>query len=98
MQYFAGSWVSSMTCANLTTGKEGDSGKVEVGPNAFAKRTDGKDSMGPGVYAMWLEFGLKKKKYPKQPFMRPTFDATAEQATKIFADKLKDDLEAVVKE
>jgi hypothetical protein len=43
-------------------------------------------------------FDLSKKKYPKQPFMRPTFDATGENAVKVFADTLKEGLEQVVKE
>jgi hypothetical protein len=35
---------------------------TQVGPAADAPRTDGKDSVGPGIYGMWVEFGLKKKR------------------------------------
>jgi HK97 gp10 family phage protein len=79
--------------------KNGDvGGSVEVGPAMNARRTDGKDSVGPGIYAMWVEFGLKRKLYPAQPFMRPTFDATAEKAVKLFSDTLKEALEEIAKE
>jgi|GEM_PF-3988194 len=75
------------------------SGTVWVGPAADAPRTDGKDSVGPGVYGMWVEFGLKKKKkYPAQPYMRPTLDATGDKAVKLFGDTLKDVLEEIAKE
>ena len=78
--------------------KEGDVGwSVEVGPAMNAPRTDGKDSVGPGIYAMWVEFGLKKI-YPKQPFMRPTFDATSEKVVKLFSETLKEALEEIAKE
>jgi HK97 gp10 family phage protein len=74
------------------------SGSVTVGPEIHAPRADGKKSVGPGIYAMFVEFGLKHKTYPKQPFMRPTFDATSERAEQLFADTLKDELEDVVNE
>jgi hypothetical protein len=47
---------------------------------------------------MSVEFGLKKKeRYPAQPYMRPTLDATADKATKLFADTLKEVLEDIAK-
>lgn len=73
------------------------SGTVWVGPAMNASRTDGKDSVGPGIYGMWVEFGLKKKKYPSQPFMRPTLDATRDKAVKLFSETLKDVLEEIAK-
>jgi HK97 gp10 family phage protein len=79
----------------ITTNKTGTGGSVEVGPRSDAVRTDGKKSVGPGVYGMWVEFGLKKKKYPKQPFIRPVYDATSETVQQIFADVLKADLEEI---
>lgn len=64
-----------------------------------ARRADGKSkSQGPGIYAMWIEFGLKRKQFPAQAFMRPTFDATAEKAVKLFSDTLKEALEEIAKE
>ena len=45
------------------------------------------------------EFGLKKKKrYPAQPYMRPTLDSTGDKAVKLFGDTLKDVLEEIAKE
>ena len=41
--------------------------------------------------------GLKKKTYPAQPFMRPTFDATGDKAIKVFSETLKDVLEEIAK-
>lgn len=73
------------------------SGTVWVGPAMDAPRTDGKKSVGPGIYGMWVEFGLKKKKYPAQPFMRPTIDATGEEAVKLFSETLKEVLDEIVK-
>lgn len=74
------------------------SGTVWVGPAMDAPRTDGKKSVGPGIYSQWIEFGLKRKKYPAHPFMRPTLDATSENAVKLFGDTLKEVLEEIVKE
>jgi hypothetical protein len=72
---------------------------TQVGPAADAPRTDGKDRVGPGIYGMWVEFGLKKKKrYPAQPYMRPTLDATEDKAVKLFADTLKEVLEEIAKD
>jgi HK97 gp10 family phage protein len=72
-------------------------GSVEVGPG-YAPRTDGKkNSVGPGVYGMFVEFGLNVKKYAKHPFMRPTFDSTAEQAVDIFADTMKAGFEEAIR-
>lgn len=83
--------------AKVSTGKDGTNGRVAVGPNLRFKRTDGKKSVGPGVYAMWVEFGLKKKKYPAHPFMRPCFDSTKEKVVELFADTLREGLEEIVK-
>jgi hypothetical protein len=72
---------------------------TQVGPAADAPRTDGKDRVGPGIYGVWVEFGLKKKKrYPAQPYMRPTLDATEDKAVKLFADTLKEVLEEIAKD
>jgi len=62
-----------------------DSGTVTVGPTY------------DGVYGMFVEFGLQVKKYVFHPFMRPTFDATAEAVIKVFADGLREDLEDALK-
>jgi HK97 gp10 family phage protein len=72
-------------------------GTVEVGPELHAKRRDNKKSVGPGIYGMWVEFSLKTRKYLAHPFMRPTFDATADKAVEIFAKTLQDELEDAVK-
>ena len=74
------------------TGDKLPEGKVEVGPRLDAKRTDGKKSVGPGIYGMWVEFGLKKKQYPAQPFARPVYDATADKVVQMFADVLSAEL------
>jgi HK97 gp10 family phage protein len=73
------------------------SGTVWVGPAMNAQRTDDRDSVGPGIYGMWVEFGLKRKSYPAHPFMRPTLDATGDKAVQLFADTLKDVLEDIAK-
>jgi len=74
------------------------SGTVWVGPAMNAPRRDDKHSVGPGIFGQWVEFGLKRKRYPAQPFMRPTLDATADKAVKLFGDTLKDVLEEIAKE
>lgn len=62
-------------------------GTVLIGPTMTAAH--GKDgSTSPGVYAMFVEYGLKVKKYPKQPFIRPAFDANADKAIEVFRDKV----------
>jgi HK97 gp10 family phage protein len=74
-------------------------GTVTVGPGyGTGERTDGKKSVPPGVYGMWVEFGLKTKIYPKEPFMRPTFDTTGEQAVDIFASTMMSGLEEAIKD
>jgi HK97 gp10 family phage protein len=74
------------------------SGSVTVGPGYGVQRTDGKKSAPPGVYGMWVEFGLKAKKYPKHPFLRPTFDSTGSAAVDIFAETMRSGLAAAIKE
>jgi HK97 gp10 family phage protein len=69
------------------------SGTVTVGPEYT-----GLGSQDPGVYAMWVEFGVKSKpKYPVSPFARRTLDATGENAVKIFSETLKTVLEEILK-
>lgn len=71
-------------------------GTVSVGP-----RYDGRGSQSPGVYGMFIEFGVKSSKSPLraegQPFMRPTFDSTKETAVEIFSKTLKNVLEEIAK-
>src|SRR5665213_209052 len=75
--------------ARVSTKKGGSAGKVSVGPGY-----SGKGSQDPGVYCKFVEFPMKKRPlYPTQPFMRPTFDATADKAVQLFADSLKEALE-----
>jgi len=76
-----------------------DSGTVTVGPtyDGTAMKTSQSTTESPGVYGMFVEFGLQVKKYVFHPFMRPTFDATAEAVIKVFADGLREDLEDALK-
>jgi HK97 gp10 family phage protein len=71
-------------------------GSVEVGPG-YAPVSGKHGPQNPGVYGMFGEFGLHAKKYLKNPFIRPTFDSTAEQAVQVFADVLKDGFEDAAK-
>jgi HK97 gp10 family phage protein len=81
--------VKDSVIARVSTKKGGTEGKVSVGPGYT-----GKGSQDPGVYAKFVEFPMKARpKYPTQPFMRPTFDATADKAVEIFAASLKEALE-----
>lgn len=74
------------------------SGIVTVGPT-YIDRTDGREnSQSPGVYGMFVEFGLKVKKYARQPFMRPTFDSTADRAIEVFAETVKSGLADALKD
>jgi HK97 gp10 family phage protein len=73
------------------------SGSVDVGPGMIP-RSDDKESVGPGIYGMFVEFGLKNKDYPSEPFLRPTFDSTTEKAVQVFADSLKDNLEDIARD
>lgn len=84
----------------IKTSSKSDTGTVQVGPMYDSKgQAEGSNntSQSPGVYGMFVEFGLKTTTYPKQPFMRPTFDVSAERIIQLFADNLRDDLEAAVK-
>jgi HK97 gp10 family phage protein len=90
-------WARVSTRTRSKKGVKSPAGKVEVGPRLDARRTDGKKSVGPGVYGMWVEFGLKKKEYPAKPFARETYDSTADKAVTMFADILGADLESVVR-
>ena len=80
------------------TGKGGDvsTAKVTVGPSFdTTNRNIGDSTQQPGVYGLFVEFGTKNAK--AEPFMRPTFDSTAEKAVQLLADVLRDDLEDVAK-
>jgi HK97 gp10 family phage protein len=77
--------------ARVSTKNEGQEGSVTVGPT-FMPRKDGKKSVGPGVYGMFVEFGLKKKEYPSTPFLRPTFDTSGMTVVDVFAEVLKEEL------
>jgi len=80
------------------TKKGGTIGIVEVGPDMRHPRSDGKSSVGPGIYALWVEFGLRLKQYAANPFMRRVYDSTAEKAQAIFAETLRDGLEETLKD
>ncbi len=73
-------------------------GTVWVGPAMNAPRRDDRDSVGPGIFGLWVEMGLKRKKYRPIPFARPTLDATGDKAVKLFADTLKEVLEEIAKQ
>jgi HK97 gp10 family phage protein len=80
----------------VKTSPKNDYGTVTVGPT-YTSPKGNNTTESPGVYGMWVEFGLKTKQYPSQPYMRPTFDATAESVIDLFASKLREDLEEAVK-
>jgi HK97 gp10 family phage protein len=64
-------------------GKDLDENYAIVGPRYDKSRFSGKDrTHSPGVYGSWEEFGTSKA--PAQPFMRPGFEATKEQAFETF--------------
>jgi HK97 gp10 family phage protein len=74
-------------------------GSVKVGPCYGTPRSDGRHSFVPAIYGLWVEFGVKsKEKYPAQPFLRPTFDATVNTAIELFAETLRDGLAEAVKD
>lgn len=80
----------------------GTGATVTVGPGY--DRTALKNASGsqgstssPGVYGLFVEFGVHAHKYTNHPFMRPTFDATADTVTEYFAAGLREDLEDALK-
>jgi len=75
-------------------------GTLTVGPkyDRSANNGGGSRTENPGIYGLFVEYGLKRKKYRFTPFMRPVFDATAEQMIQTFADGLREDLEQAIKE
>jgi HK97 gp10 family phage protein len=85
----------------IRTNPREDGGSVTVGPTfdtTKGTKKKGSSSQSPGVYGMFVEFGVKSKAdYPKQPFMRPAFDGSAERIIELFAHKLREDLEMAVK-
>jgi HK97 gp10 family phage protein len=80
----------------LSTRQRGNavSAKVAVGPAWDSKSKEASDQQ-PAVYGMILEFGSKKMK--GAPWMRPVFDSTAGKAVQIVADRLREDLDEVVR-
>lgn len=62
-------------------------GVVRIGPT-YTKPHGKASSTSPGVYGRFVEFGLKTRKYPRQPFMRPAFDANADKSMEVFRDKV----------
>lgn len=82
----------------IRTNPREDGGSVTVGPTYISgKGTKAKGSQSPGVYGMFVEFGVKSRQYPAHPFMRPAFDADAQKVVDLFAAKLREDLEEAVK-
>jgi hypothetical protein len=84
----------------VTTSPKNDFASVTVGPTYDTNRAKNQASRteDPGIYGLFVEYGLKKRKYTFTPFMRPTFDATAEAIITLFAAGLREDLEAAIKE
>jgi HK97 gp10 family phage protein len=80
-----------------TRGKGGiSSAKVAVGPSYDkSMKGVGKAYEQPGVYGMFVELGTKRSK--ATPYMRPTFDTTADNAVQILADVLQEELFGIVK-
>lgn len=83
----------------VKTSPKNDFGSVTVGPTYDTKvmKNSSSTSESPGVYGMFVEFGLKLKKYAFTPFMRPTFDGSAERMVELFAENLREDLEDAIK-
>jgi HK97 gp10 family phage protein len=75
----------------IRTRKYGRAGSVSVGPTWG----DGPTDESPGLYGKFVEFGTKVADYPKQPFMRPVFDATQDKAVEMFAAVLRDELNQI---
>ena len=71
-------------------------GSVKVGPCYGTPRSDGKHSVPPGVYGMWIEFG--KTNYTRHPFLRPAFDSTVQTAIETFAETLRSGLADALKD
>jgi hypothetical protein len=74
-----------------------DSGTVTVGPTYIPGKNGKSGSESPGIYGMFVEFGLKLRKYVFTPWMRPEFDATADAMIEAFAASLREDLEEAIK-
>lgn len=91
--------VSKVRTRKATEASQGlPTGSVEVGPGYGTPRSDGKRSVPPAIYGMWVEFGVASKKYQKEPFLRPTFDATANDMVSLFAETLKSGLADALKD
>ena len=88
--------VRTRKATNATQGVP--SGSVTVGPGYGTPRSDGRHSVPPAVYGMWVEFGVKSKKYPADPFLRRTFDATVNEVIELFAETMKSGLEDALKD
>lgn len=87
----------------ISTGRSGARGAdanaldrvyAKVGPKWITNRNN--KTMNPGLYAMFVEFGLRAKQYVSQPFARPTFDSGAERALNIVAEDLRERLPEIV--
>jgi HK97 gp10 family phage protein len=88
----SGALKDSITMKVRTNPRE-DAGSVIVGPEYTSL-----GSQDPGVYAMFVEFGVKSRPgYPVRPFMRNAFDSNAQKWILEFANKLQADLANAVK-
>jgi HK97 gp10 family phage protein len=86
----------------ISTGRSGARGRdanaldrvyMKIGPKWITKKNK---TMNPGLYALFVEFGLLAKHYVSKPFARPTFDSGAERALNIIADDLRESLPEIV--
>lgn len=83
----------------IKTKQSSDSAVLLIGPtfDKTAIKKGAGTTSSPGVYGMFVEFGVKAHKYTFKPYMRPTFDINADRWIQVFAENLKEDLEEAVK-
>jgi len=88
---------SITTVTVLNANKE--SGRASVGPamTPGLKKSGNDPTQDPGFYGRLVEFGVPKRNIQKQPFLRPSFDAQAENVVAKFAEVLKEGLLEAVK-
>lgn len=83
----------------VSTNTKAESGTVTIGAklDQVVRKAGGDQSQTPGVYGMFVEFGVPSRNVSAQPWLRPSFDSKSESAVEAFANKLREGLVEVAK-
>ena len=83
----------------VSTNTKAESGTVTIGAklDQVVRKAGGDQSQTPGVYGMFVEFGVPSRNIAAKPWLRPSFDSKGEAAVEAFVNALRDGLVEVAK-